>query len=258
MTKIFITITLLILSWFSIAQVSENRTLTSFSKLQVSQGIEVHYTVSNTNEIKVETDDKEKLRLIKTEVENETLKIFIAEVENNKANRKNKKMFNTNFNTLKVYVSGSPLKLIKATSSATISLINTNKAEQIEVYASSSGSVSGNFDCDHFNADIASSGNLEGALSGNTITMTVSSSGQVQLNGKVSSLQLKASSSGDCNLKKLITEKASIKASSSANVTITTTKTLEAVASSSAEINYFGNPTDVNKEEIASGSVNKK
>lgn len=258
MTKIFITITLLILSWFSVAQVTENRTLNPFSKLQASQGIEVHYTVSNTNEIKVETDDKEKLKLIKTEVENETLKIFISAEENNKANRKNKKRYNTNFNILKVYVSGNPLKLIKATSSATINIINTNKTEQIEVYTSSSGSISGNFDCTLFNADIASSGNLEGTLSGNTATMVLSSSGQIELNGKVTSLQLKASSSADCNLKKLIIETAIIKASSSANVTITTTKKLEAIASSSAEINYFGNPTDVNKEEMASGSVNKK
>ena len=77
MTKLILTITSFIVGLVATAQVSENRNVSDFSKLKASQGIEVLYTVSNSNSIKVETDDNERLQMIKTEVEGETLKIFV-------------------------------------------------------------------------------------------------------------------------------------------------------------------------------------
>ena len=86
----------------------------------------------------------------------------------------------------------------------------------------------------------------------------MSSSGDVTLDGNATSLEVKASSSGDCNLKGLTVVDAKVKASSSADVTLTVTKSLDAAASSSADVNYYGNPSQVNTDKSSSGSVNKR
>lgn len=107
MTKFILTATALLASLVAFAQVSENRKVSGFSKLKASQGIDVFYTVSDVNSIKVETDDNERLQMIKTEVDGETLKIFIETKNAQKLKSKNGKKTKINgvgFNILKVYV----------------------------------------------------------------------------------------------------------------------------------------------------------
>ena len=261
MTKFILTITSLLASLIAFAQVSENRNVSDFSKLKASQGIEVLYTVSNSNSIKVETDDNERLQMIKTEVEGETLKIFV-DTDNAKKPKskkwKNRTINGVSFTIIKVYVTGKSLSEIKASSSASIKIQNLNTTERLEVAASSSGSISGSFDCSDFKADVSSSGDVKGNINAKTIYVEASSSGDVSLDGKATLLEVKASSSGDCNLKGLTVENAKVKASSSADVTLTVTKSLDAAASSSADVNYYGNPSQVNTDKSSSGSVNKR
>jgi hypothetical protein len=69
MTKFILTIASVLAGIVANAQVTETRNVSDFSKLRASQGIEVLYTVSNSNSVKVETDDNERLQMIKTEVE---------------------------------------------------------------------------------------------------------------------------------------------------------------------------------------------
>lgn len=261
MSKIIISTVTFLISLVAFGQVSENRTVAEFSKLKASQGIEVFYTVSTTQSVKVETDDDQRLQYIKTKVEGETLTIFV-DTENTK-NPKSKKGNNrtidgVSFNTLKVYVTGKALTNIKASSSASIQIQNLNATEKVEITASSSGSISGTFDCSDIKADVSSSGEVKGKLNAKTVQVAASSSGDVTLDGKATELEIKASSSGSCNLKGLTVEKAIVKASSSAEVTLTVTKSLDAVASSSADVNYYGNPFQVNTDNSSSGSVNKR
>ncbi len=261
MTKLIVTIASFIVSLVATAQVSENRNVSDFSKLKASQGIEVFYTVSNSNSIKVETDDNERMQMIKTEVEGQTLKIFVDTENGKKPKSKkwnNRTIDGVSFNVIKVYVTGKSLSEIKASSSASIKIQNLNTTERLEVAASSSGSVSGSFDCTDFKADVSSSGDIKGNINAKTIYVEVSSSGDISLDGKATSLEVKASSSGDCNLRGLSVENATVKASSSADVTLTVTKSLEAAASSSADVNYYGNPSQVNADKSSSGSVNRR
>lgn len=261
MTKFILATTAFLLSLVSFAQVSENRNVSDFSKLKASQGIEVLYTVSNSNSIKVETDDNERLQMIKTEVEGETLKIFVDTENGKKPKSKkwnNRTINGVSFNVIKVYVTGKSLTEIKASSSASIKIQNLNTTERLEVAVSSSGSVSGNFECNDFKADVSSSGDVKGKLSAKTVYVEVSSSGDVTLDGNATSLEVKASSSGDCNLRGLSVVDAKVKASSSADVTLTVSKSLDAAASSSADIDYYGNPSQVNTDKSSSGSVNRR
>ncbi|WP_264520311.1 head GIN domain-containing protein [Flavobacterium sp. N1994] len=260
MSKVIATGAAILISLIASSQVSENRNVAEFSKLKASTGIDVFYTVSSTTSVKVETDDNDKLQYIKTEVEGETLKVFVETKKNNyNSNSSNGKNINgIKFKTLKVYITGKALTAVKASSSAKIKMQNLNSANQVEIAASSSGSVVGNFDCDEMKVDVSSSGDFDGNVNAKTINIESSSSADVDLDGKTITLQVKASSSSSCNLKKLLSENAKAKASSSADVTLNVTKSLDAEATSSASINYYGNPAQVNAEKGSSGSVNKK
>lgn len=260
MSKVIATAAAILISLIASSQVSENRNVTGFSKLKASTGIDVFYTVSTTTSVKVETDDNEKLQYIKTEVDGETLKVFVETEKNNYSsrNRNGKNVNGVNFKTLKVYITGKALTAVKASSSSKIKIQNLNSADQIEIAASSSGSVVGNFDCNEMKVDVSSSGDFDGNVNAKTINIESSSSADVDIIGKTTTLEVKASSSSSCNLKKLESENVKAKASSSADITLNVTKSLDAEATSSASINYYGNPAQVKAEKGSSGSVNKK
>ena len=90
------------------AQVTENREVADFSKLKASSGIQVFYTVSNTKSVKVETDDVAKMQYIKTEVDGETLKLYIESTGNSKKSNK-KKWNSTTYNMITLL---SPMKVL--------------------------------------------------------------------------------------------------------------------------------------------------
>lgn len=266
MIKIIITISAFLISSLLLAQVSENREVSNFSKLQASQGIEVFYTISNTISVNVETDDLELLKYIKTEVENNVLKLYVdskgykTKNSKSKVTGKNKTLSinGINFNFLKIIISGPNLESIKASSSADIKIENWNTTTNLDIEVSSAASLSGKFECIKAFVDASSSGAFSGTINATTIEMESSSASNVVLSGKAKEIIINASSSADCNLKQLKVEDAKIKATSSSDVVVTVTKSINAKASSSADISFYGNPLQIEKEESSSGSISKK
>ncbi len=261
MSKVIVTITAFLLGLVAFSQVSEKRTVGDFSKLKASHGIEVFYTISTTNSIKVETDDNERLQMIKTEVENGTLKVFVETKNKNGYNSKSSKGYNidgVNFKILKVYISGPSLTSYKASSSADINIEGQNVTNSVAVEVSSSGSVSGKFTADKVTLDASSSGDFKGNVQAVNVTIEASSSSDVVINGKAEALDIKASSSSSCDAKDLLANTVFASASSSADVKVFASKVLTAKASSSADIVYYGNPAQVTEDESSWGSIKAK
>ncbi|VXB24649.1 conserved exported hypothetical protein [Flavobacterium sp. 9AF] len=265
MSKIIITLTTFLIGFVAAAQVSENRNISNFTKLRASTAVEIIYTVSNTKSLKVETDDNEKLRLIKTVVENETLKVYVdtEEIKSSKQKKslhfKNVKSVNgITFQVLKVVVSGPNLENIEANSSAKIKIENINKSTNLNINLSSSAYLYGNFITSNLTIDVSSSALLKGKINAASTTLQSSSSSAVDLTGNTSSINVKTNSSASCNLKELTVEKAKLEAHSSASVSISVTKSLEAKATSSGRIEYYGNPKQINKEQNSSGAIINK
>ncbi|NBL65925.1 hypothetical protein GV828_12010 [Flavobacterium sp. NST-5] len=256
---------ILITATIATAQVSENRTVGNFSKIKVSQGIELFYTPSATQSIKVETDDNEKLKMIKTEMEGNTLKVFIDAnsvqigSDDKKRKRRNRNWNNNvNFKVLKVWVSAPNVDGFKASSSGSIKVEKPVSANEFSIDASSSGSISGNFSSKVIHVDISSSADANLQVDTEKINIQASSSADADISGKATELYVKASSSADVNADNLQVQNAKIEASSSADVDVFVTENLDAKASSSASVDYKGNPKQVNAEKSSSGSVTKK
>ncbi|MFV0530399.1 MAG: head GIN domain-containing protein [Flavobacteriales bacterium] len=261
MKKIIFFTVIFLVSFITKAQVSEDRTVNHFSKLKASTSVDVFYTLSDQKSIKVTTDDNEKLQLIKTKVDDGTLKIY---VDTDSYKRKNKKKSNQNmvnnvsFKVLKVEISGPALESFETTSSAEIKINGINTTHDLAIKCSSSGSISGSFKSRNMIINTSSSSDFIADINTENATIETSSSSDIELKGYVNNLVLDCSSSSDCDLKGLKAKNAKIKASSSSDVIITVVNELEAHASSSAEINYYGNPSIVKVKESSSGKVTNK
>lgn len=256
MTKLIILLATTLLSLVVSAQVSENRTVSDFSNLKVATGVQVSYTISNFKSILVETDDNEKLQFIKTEVENGALKIFVDVGGKNYKGSKSRN--NINFNILKVTIFGPSLKSFKASSSGQIKIENLNASDNLEIGASSSGSISGKFKATDVTVDVSSSSKFKGDVEAKLVVLESSSSAEIEIRGKAEKVTASSSSSSSCNTKDLVVETAEVKVSSSADISVYASKSLDAKASSSGNVFYYGNPTQVFADKSSSGSVNRK
>lgn len=262
MTRVILFTTALLFSLLTNAQVSENRTVGEFSKIKVSQGIELIYTQSSTQEVKVETDNTEKLQYIKTEIEGSTLRIYLDTENAPKPEKRKKRRTNSynniDFNVLKVSVSNALVDDFKASSSGSIFIKNSLNAKNVAIDCSSSGSFAGTIKCTSVTIEASSSGDVDANFTVDTIDVKASSSADVELSGTAEIITIKSSSSADCKAKNLIAKNAVIESSSSSDVDVYASQKLSASASSSASITFFGNPTNVEKSESSSGSVTQR
>jgi len=221
---VFITLALLGNVLISIAQESEIRKVSSFSGVKASEGIDVYLKKGSKEEVKVEASGTQLSNVI-TEVSGDYLKIHMK--EGNYRDR-----------TVKVYVSYVAVNKLSASSAANIFHEGILKTTDLELGASSAGSIELQLDC-------------------NTIEASASSAGEVELEGKTKSANFDVSSAGEIAAYDLLADKAEAEASSGASIKLSVVKELDAHASSGGNIRYRGNPERSNTNASSGGSVRK-
>ncbi len=223
----------------------EERTLGKFSGIRIASGIKVNFTQTPTQRITVETDPG-KLKHIKTNIENGVLNISI----DNLGER------NLNLNKILVTVDAPTLNSITATSGSNFTTLNRITSDKFDVEVTSGASLF---------AELAAqkSANVK-ATSGSTSKIDIqspylnydgSSASTVTLIGKVTNADMETSSATSLNAENLSLAKLTIKSSSASTAKVSVSETLDAKASSSATIRYFGNPKNTNVDVSSSGSV---
>jgi len=114
--KKIITILIFAISISFYSQVSEIRNLADFNKIEANNGISIEFIQADKN-VKVETDSKQKLKKIRTTVENGILKI----------NAKG------NFKLIKVYISNPTLQEVIANNAVSFTIKNTLKVPDLKL-----------------------------------------------------------------------------------------------------------------------------
>jgi len=196
----------------------------NFDKIIGSGGLEIYLTEGSENKIIVEADEN-LLEIIETTISDGILTIQTKKnIISSEAKR--------------VLITFKNLSVVKANSGATIigKSIIRNKILTLE---SSSGA---NIDMEVFAKEL----------------FTETSSGaNININGKATMLYAKTSSGSELNAKNLNTINSNIKAHSGSKIMVTTQNKLEATASSGGNIQYYGNPNSVIKDDGSSGSIKK-
>lgn len=204
--------------------ITETRKISSFDKVNVGGSFDVYLIDGTEGKLTLEGEENI-LKYIETEVKNGKLNVHFKQ--------------NTN---------------IKATKKLTVTI----PFEKIEAVAlGGSGNVIAK---KHIKADVVSfglggSGNIIASVDANTVKTSIGGSGNIMLKGK--SDNLKCSIGGSGNVKAYDLKTSSLKASiaGSGDVLASVKNKIKATIVGSGSVYYKGNPSDIDKTSLGSGSV---
>ena len=226
MKNLLIIILLVVIApWKCIAQASETRTIGSFSGVKVTEGIDVYLKKGDKESVRVEVTGT-KIENIITEISGSYLRVHMRD-----GGYRGKI-------DAKVYVTYVKIDKLSASSAGSIFSEGTIEANDMEVSASSAGSI-------------------EITVNARSVESSVSSAGEIELQGKTNSLEVDASSAGQIDAYDLEAKKVSAEASSAGTLKVNAVEELEARDSSGASIRYHGNPNKSITDSSSGGSVKK-
>lgn len=229
----------------SFAQIKETRVVGNFTAIKASTSVNVMYTQGTTQSVVVSWE-KDLMKYLKIETKNNVLKIYIDNDNYYK---------NIDTSNLLISVTNPGIGSVTVSSSATFSIKNNLNVSLLKINTSSSADFSGTVTCNSIFIDASSSSNVALTMTTDDVAVNLSSSSSVVLKGKTNNLAIDASSSADCDAKELISNVAQVLASTSSDVNVLALKSLDATASTSASVKYFGKLDKVKITESTSGSV---
>jgi len=205
--------------------IKEDRKVSEFSGVRISNGIHAYIVQSDTTQVTVETDENVAKYLI-TEVKNGVLNVYLDESIHH-------------VKTLKVYISSPKYESMRASSGATVFSKGTIKSGEMFI-------------------DISSGAEVKMNIEVNKLTCESSSGSDLTLNGKATVMNASSSSGSEIDAENLESEKCTVSTSSGANAHVFVTRELDAKASSGSQIHYNGNPSIVSKDRSSGGGISQK
>lgn len=216
---------LIIFSFLTVAaQQTETRELGSFTGVKAAEGVDVYLKEGDKERARIEVTGTDASNVM-TEISGSYLKVHMKDGRYRSVDAK-------------VYVTYVNLDKLSASSAGSIFSEGTLRAREMDISASSAGSVEITI-----NADFAD--------------VSCSSAGDVELKGRVNKINLDASSAGEIDAYDLEANEVDAEASSGGSVKINVIESLEAHASSGGSVRYRGNPDTSNTNSSSGGSVKK-
>jgi hypothetical protein len=216
----------------------------SFDEIKVAQSIHVEIVKSEQEKVVVTAPS-------------DILDDVIVESKNGKLSIHFKPGLNISARNVAVKIFAKDFTAVKATSSASINILDTFTQDQTKIEVSSSASIKGNIEANDLEIEVSSSGTYSGKIWAVNLEADVSSSGDLIISGKTKNAKLEASSSGTLNAKEVLAEYAEVDASSSGSVSLSVANELRATANSSGDVSIRkkGNLNIVSQKESSGGSI---
>lgn len=205
--------------------ITTKRKISSFDKIDVSNGLEVTIKQGNQNYVEVEADSNLQEHIF-TEVENNILKVY-CDVNISKSKAR------------KIFIEAPLFIKIKTSSGVMLHGANDIKGSDLSIDTSSGSEV---------NLSIATT----------NLICESSSGSQITLSGFAENSSTDTSSGSSINLSNLASNNVDAEASSGSLTLVNAKNNLIAKASSGSTIKYLIEPTTISKEESSGGSVSKK
>lgn len=196
-----------------------------FTKIKVSTGLDLYLSQGSETKIVVEADENLQ-DIIMTEINDGVLKIY-SEKSIWRAKAR------------KVYVTVQNLEALTATSGSDVYTKETFKVNDVKI-SSTSG------------ADIRIS------INANTVETSSTSGSDIEISGVANNHISSATSGASIDAYELQSKNATVKVSSGADINIYASETINAKATSGGDIDYKGNPKQVNKKSSSGGSISAK
>ena len=219
-------------------QVSETRNVSTFNKIEITDGVEVIYTQSQEISVKAEASDGLGLSTLLTQTDGNTLKISC----------------NGNLcETAKVYISAPEIISMRAAKDSKIIVVDRMNTKKFAL-SLASGST--------FNGIVKAAGavSLKGK-SGSVFNILVESAAfhgnfqggsKVNLSGNSQNAAIRTTDNTLCNARNFKTENVSVKATDESTVFVSVREEIAVEVAGNATVRYFGLPekTSLNPEAV--------
>jgi len=225
MTRKLLVLAFLLASVVAVAQDRDERSLGSFDKIRVGQGIKVYLKKSNTEKAVVEVRGID-LDEIVTDVRGSSLNIYID---------RNRTGNHINVSVDLYYKS--------------LTSIDVSSAAYIET----SEPITGNF----LEISVASAGSGDIEVNVESLEMDASSAGNLNVTGKAKTMEVTVNSAGSINANDLEAEDVTAKANTAGSLKVFATKRIDARANSAGSIRYRGNPDKEYTSTNSGGSIRR-
>lgn len=206
--------------------ITQKRTLATFDKVVVNDGLDCEVLIADTQDVTVEADDN-LANGIKTVVTNGTL--MITSEYDTYINVKSKK----------VIVRMPKIAGLESTSGSSLRSGNTLTSLDISIKSSSGSSLDVDVEADNINLE-------------------TSSGSEQNVRGKALKLSTASSSGSHISAERLVANEVFAQTSSGSSTSVNAAVLLDAKASSGSSISYTGQAKEVRKEESSGGGVSKE
>lgn len=203
----------------------KSRTVLEFTKLEISDAIEVEITQSDSCSLQLETYTNYH-PYIYTEVSGSTLRIYTSS------------SVDLNGSKIKLYLKCKELTQIDASGATKLLFLNKISGDLLDI------SVSG-------------ASELKGEVNFKNLKIDLSGASYLNFAGSTTDLNIESSGASRTYLYSLIAENAVLDLSGASVAEVNTTKTLNVSASDASKVYYKGNPT-ISKSELTGASTLQK
>lgn len=219
------------------AQNEEVRKVSNFTNIEVQSGIEVIFTHSDTESVKVSSANKDNLYYVVTERSGERLKIYI----NDNANNATAKISDD----IKVYVSDNNTSSINASSGAVVKVTNQINVPELTVTLKTGATFSGKINTtDKCTVKASSGSGFKGSIITGELKTDVTGSAYVQLNGHAEKAEVFCSG-GTLAADKFTCDNVEIRARRMSAVAINVENSIKANTDKTSAITYYGHPNNI-------------
>ncbi|WP_378173731.1 head GIN domain-containing protein [Aquimarina sp. SS2-1] len=208
--------------------VTKTRTTSEYDQINVKGSLDVSLISGSEGNIKIEGESN-LIPYVKTEIEGESLKIYVEK--------------------------GYYLKVSKGKKLiVTVPFKDLNR-----VSLSGSGDVYGDdvIKASDFKTSVSGSGDVRLVVDADRVESSVSGSGDLILKGSTKNLECKVNGSGDIKAYDLKAKNVVASVTGSGDIKVTSTSSLKARVTGSGDIDYKGNPEKEDKKVSGSGDITK-
>ncbi|MGB0882274.1 MAG: head GIN domain-containing protein [Vicingaceae bacterium] len=201
--------------------VNEKRTVSTFSKIDISGGFEVLLNQGNSEKVELEVDEN-LIELIETKVKGNTLYISSEEPIGNAE-------------SLKIFITVVDVEDIDASGAIELKNKGTYQAENLEI-------------------DISGAADIDLDVDVENLTMDMSGASETTLAGTSNNFEIKISGAGELDAKKMKARNTSIDISGAGSAIVNVKKKLKVDVSGAGSVQYKGNPK-IEKSISGAGSI---
>lgn len=237
MFKIISTAAAALIGLLANAQVTETRTVSSFNKLEITDGVEVIYTQDEAFAIQAEASDALGLSTLLTESKNQTLKISCN---------------GNGCEAVKVYVSAPQLISVKASHDGKFTTTGI-KSGHFVLSLASGASFKGNVYSNQTELKTKSGAVLNLRLETGSLDAKFLTGSKINLSGTAEKSNVVSSGNTLCLARNFKSGNNIVKASGTASVEVSAVNEIDVEVHDDASVRYFGLPqkTVINPEAVA-------